>query len=299
MTVLISLIGEQPIPNLLPLKHFKPAASLVVHSNLTQKAASRLKTLTGAEVVFWPLVVDAYDIHQIQTALLDEIYRKDIEPQQLIFNITGGTKPMSLAAYIVAAQLGAPVIYLQSEGKQSRLYRYEFQDGVPVLAEDSILPGLITIDVYVRAHVDGYTLRGFASNPEGSAFERTIHDALRPCVDELLVGVNLQGVVDMDLVIRCANQVGILEAKLGPHGIKKAIDQLNTAGGQKYLGTYTAKFLVSDQHWDESFSNLKELAGARQITVIELPGYAREHALSETESVLLRTAILKGLGKTS
>lgn len=296
MLVLVSLIGEQPIPNLLPIRYYKPSDTLAVHSDFTQKAAARLEKLIAAQVAFWPLQVDAYDIQAIQKALLAEIQRRQLAASDLLFNLTGGTKPMSLAAYLVAAELDAPLIYLQSEGKRSRLFRYQFLNGAPVLVDDMILPGLISIDDYLRAYVGESTERLTIQDDEGHRFEQVLLEALRSVVDEIKAGVNLQGVVDIDLVLRCDNQVGILEAKLGLHGMKKAIDQLNTAGGQKYLGTYTQKYLVSDQTWSAR-SSLKALAEARQITVIELPAYGSQRTLNNAEIESLRKAVLKGLGR--
>jgi len=294
--ILISLIGEQPIPNLLPIRYYGPSATLAVHSDKTEAAAGRLEKLIAGRVDFWPLPVDAYDIRAIQSAILAEVERRKLAAGDLLFNLTGGTKPMSLAAYFAARELGAPMVYLQSEGKHSRLFRYEFRDGAPIIAEDMILPGLISIGDYLRAYVDNPTERAKVPDDEGHRFEQVLVDALRPVVDEIRVGVNLTGVVDIDIVLRCDNQVGILESKLGMNGMKKAIDQLNTAGGQKYLGTYTQKFLASDQAWSER-SNLKALAKARQIAIIELPGYGQGRLLSNAETGLLQAAIRKGLGR--
>jgi hypothetical protein len=43
--ILISLIGEQPIPNLLPLRHQPPEVAVLVYSDFTEKAAHRLAKL--------------------------------------------------------------------------------------------------------------------------------------------------------------------------------------------------------------------------------------------------------------
>ena len=88
-------------------------------------------------------------------------------------------------------------------------------DGAPSVAGARLLPGLITLDDYLRAFVDGYQLTGFAKDAasKGTRFERAIHTALEPAVDEIAVGLKLLGVVDVDFVVRCANQVGIIEAK--------------------------------------------------------------------------------------
>jgi hypothetical protein len=296
MLTLLSLIGEQPIPNLLPIRFFKPSTVLAVHSDMTQKAAARLEKFISDQTMFWPLQVDAYDIQAIQADLLMEIRQRQLAASDLLFNLTGGTKPMSLAAYLVAAELSAPVIYLQSESRRSCIFRYEFREGIPILADDSTLPGLIIIEDYLRAYVGESTERRTQLDADGHCFEQAIAGALRPAVDELRCGISLQGVVDIDLVVRCDNQVGIIEAKLGKNGPKHAIDQLNTAGGQKYLGTYTKKFLVSDQDWGQ-FADLKALADARQITVIELPGSRGKPTLDTENIEKLRKTILKELGK--
>lgn len=298
MTVLISLIGEQPIPNLLPIKHFQPAATLAVYSDLTTRAAGRLEKLVAGTLGFWPLLVDAYDIQGVTQAVLAEIGRKSLRPGDLVFNITGGTKPMSLAAYLAAQALGSPVVYLQSEKKRSRLFRYEFSGGVSALVEDCFLPALICIEDYLRAHVESFHDRQRFTDDAGHRFEQAVYQALAPVLDETRLGVNLGGAVDIDLVVRCENQVGIIETKLGSNGLKKAIDQLNTAGGREYLGIYTQKFLVSDQDW-AAFGDLKALAQERLITLIQLPGYGRDQVLSEAEAGLLRSNILKGLGRAS
>ena len=43
--VTISLIGEQPMPNLLPIRHLCPDAVGLVHTERTRAVAANLKTL--------------------------------------------------------------------------------------------------------------------------------------------------------------------------------------------------------------------------------------------------------------
>ena len=166
------------------------------------------------------------------------------------------------------------------------------------MATDELVPGLITIDDYLRAFVDDYQLTGFAKDEasKGTRFERAIHTALEPVVDEIAVGLKLLGVVDVNFVVRCANQVGIIEAKTGS-GVKKGIDQLSTAGEPRNLGTYTQKILVSDQVWDHTLSNLRELAEARRIEVIELPSFGTNGDLSAEDAETLRRRVCKVLGR--
>ncbi len=85
--------------------------------------------------------------------------------------------------------------------------------------------------------------------------------------------------------------------KVGKNKLKQGLDQINTAGGQQYLGTYTQKFLISDQQWDRSRSNLTELAEARRISVVELPSYGRTGCISEADADVLRSSVCRALGK--
>jgi hypothetical protein len=297
MKILILLIGEQIIPNLLPLKYLQPDAAVAVFSDFSKKGYERLEQVMGDKIKLHPCQVDAYNIDAIIPALTDALGGWG-PPHELLFNITGGTKPMSIAAYLTAGQLNAPVIYFQSEGKRSRVLRYEFQDGRSVMVGDEFLPAVITLDEYLQAHVDLHPPRKRIPEDEGFQFERAVFEALLDVVDEIKIGVNIQSAVEVDLAVRCDNQVGIVEVKTGANKLKMSIDQLNTAAEQRYLGTYTQKFLVSNQDWSQ-FSDLKELAQAHRIIVIELPGYAQTGALSNAEKEKLRTAVLKGLGRNT
>jgi len=53
---------------------------------------------------------------------------------------------------------------------------------------------------------------------------------------------------------------------------------------------------VSDQVWDHTLSNLRELAEARRIEVIELPSFAVSGHLSAEDAETLRRRVCKVLG---
>jgi hypothetical protein len=74
--------------------------------------------------------------------------------------------------------------------------------------------------------------------------------------------------IEIDLMVRRGNRVGIVEAKTG---VKKAgIDQLDTAGNAHYMGDHILKFLVTGRYLPRAH---KMLAVAEEISVIELPDY--------------------------
>lgn len=61
-------------------------------------------------------VDDAYDFELISETL-DNLVRKESADYRLIFNITGGTKPMSIAAFNTAVRESLDVIYVDSDNR--------------------------------------------------------------------------------------------------------------------------------------------------------------------------------------
>lgn len=247
-TTLLSLVGEQPLPVLLPARYLAPERHVLICTALTRAVAGRLqRLLPGSEVQ----ESAAYSL----STLLPLLGRMRASSGKTIVNLTGGTKIMSVAAFVHSAQHGLPFVYLESEQRRSILHHFQFGGGKFQLADAVELPDLITIDDYLRAHLDDFDITGFSRNDdgeltEGGRFEQVIYTALEGKVDEVLAGVRPHGVgdqIDIDLIIRCGNQAGIAEVKIGrgETGPKKGIDQLSTAGAREYLGTYTTRILIT------------------------------------------------------
>ena len=98
------------------------------------------------------------------------------------------------------------------------------------------------------------------------------------------------GQIEIDLVIRRGNNVGLIEAKTGSG--KRGIDQLDTAGNSHYLGKFSTKFLITGRPLSREH---KALAVAQQVYVIELPGYRRGRSLPKRERQILRQRIERTL----
>ena len=299
MTILINLVGEQPLPNLLPAKLEQSDTVVLVHSKLTEKVAKRLEKLISGNVEL--CLIDAYDIGKVESRLRHLIAEKNWPVEEIVINLTGGTKPMSLGAFQIALKSRTRAIYLKTE-KPATLYSYNFSQGFDspqeILLED-LPPVLIDLRTFIRAFRDTApnVVGDFCKTEPGRSFEKAVHKAMQEVVDEVLIGVKLDDVVDIDLAVRIGNEVALLECKTGENGLKKAIDQLNTAGGRDYLGIYTQKVLVSNIDWAEN-TNLKQLASDRHIEVIELTDYsARDEQLSSASVDLLKTKLEKMLGK--
>ena len=177
----------------------------------------------------------------------------------------------------------------------TQIHRYHFEAGVPQRAAVDSVPSVLTIDDYLRAHLESYAVTGPANAPGGD-FEIAVAKALNGAVDELSPGVKPAGALEIDLVVRCGNRVGICEVKSGKKsGTKEGIDQLATAGGREFLGTYTTRFLIVDREWKDR-TNLMELAEAREVVLIELPGYHDGQHLDDKDAKTLRDRVRQRLG---
>lgn len=297
MTTIISLIGEQNLPNLLPILHLKPEQVILVYTDFTEQTAVRLTKLIRDRAEVTRVQVDAYNIEETREKLQTAV--SNLPASDLIVNFTGGTKMMSLAAYQTAVAHQATLVYLQSQGNQSRLYRYVPQNGRYTTPSIEQIPPLITIEQYLKAYLDDYQVTGINdSSQRGYQFERAVEAALQTAVDEVIAGVKMRNTIDIDFVVRCGNLVGIIETKSTLKGAKKGIDQLNTAGGRDYLGTYTKKFFVCDQIWGRHLDDLKQIAADRKIQIIELPGFGQSDTLSEADTYKLQSVIRSTLGCT-
>ncbi len=295
MTTLLSIVGEQPMPVLLPDRLLQPTRTLLVCTARSRPVAMRLQRLLPHAVL--PNETQDVEPYELATILAQ---LGDVAPpaQPMIVNLTGGTKMMMLGAFALAMQRGWEFVYLESERLPATLYRYTFASGALRRKEKTPLPPLITAADYLRAHLPGFRSEGFSRDRtgalnDGGRFEQAVYDALTPHVDEVLAGVRPEGVADqieMDLVIRIGNQVGVAEVKLGgsEERPKQGIDQLSTATSREYLGIYTARFLITANPLANS---ILRLAKEKQINVITLQSYRLGAALTPDDQQRLVQAI--------
>ena len=269
MKILINLIGEQPIPNLLPILYLKPAKTIILYTATTEKTAKRIEKLTENCT---KIIVEPYDIQKFKNTISNLINPND----EYFFNITGGTKIMSVALYEVALERKEEVIYFQSEGKESILFNYKLNTIGTIIKDKIVIPELITADIYLRAHLWDYiSVTENQNNKDlGFIYEKEIASILKSNNFEIIPNVKPKGEgnqLEIDLVLRLkgTNNVGLAEIKIGDkkeEGPKKGIDQLALAGQREYLGTYTQRFLITSRILSKQ---IKELAKAHHITVID------------------------------
>lgn len=289
MTLQVSLVGEQPIPNLLPAYHLKPQKVLLIYSGFTEETFQRLAALMqdagiGVEEL---KCSDAYETVSIARELKTKLGSHDTHAE-ISFNLTGGTKAMVLAAYQCAREMKSQVMYLESGRGVSRLYQYDFaEDGNLKLSGQSDIPPLFSIKQFLDAHLgkEQWNERGY-SKDVGGVFESAVGEALRSKVDELKAGVHFLGVhgkraqADLDLVIRVGNQFGVIEVKYQNRATLDALKQLHYLS--RLLGTYTKKFWVLTR---EASAEHQAVIDATRTKIIEILDFKDGHTtLSATSA---------------
>src|SRR6266516_2177338 len=113
MTTMIALVGDQPLPNFLPVRHFHYDRVLLVYTDEREKQYKYLQAALQKEpgMTVEGVETEAHYIHRIAQTLDEELTYLGWEtPEQLVFNITGGTKAMSLAASRIAQKRDAEML---------------------------------------------------------------------------------------------------------------------------------------------------------------------------------------------
>jgi hypothetical protein len=274
MALMIALVGEQPLPNFLLARHQPPDALLLVYTTKTEPVYEKLKATLKSVVAIHGLPTDPYNVIAIIKDLKDKLAESRLSSHQsLVFNLTGGTKAMSLAAYHVAQQCNGSIVYMESEEKHNQVFRYEWKEQQLQEPTDNILPECIELKDFfnihlglMKWHVDG------PSATEGGLLERAVGEVLRSHGHEVMMGVKImKEQVDIDVAVRSGNQFGIIEAKVGDEGRGlNGIKQLSTA--KRHLGTFTQQFYVINVTPTPS---QKEIVDAANIKVISLLDYRR------------------------
>lgn len=297
MTTMIALVGEQPLPNFLPVLHYKPDYVVLVYTTKTEPIYTNLKVILEREkYIVHGVKTGPYDVGTITRELRQELETFSSSTRQtLLFNLTGGTKTMSFAAYQIAAQLKAPVIYFQSEGGKSITDYYIWQDQQLHHVKQEEIPEYLQLKDMMDLHLgSGKDSEGnkhweekgptIQQDTHSHLFEIAIAQTLYENGYEVMRGVKgKKDQLDIDVAIGYRNQVGIIEAKSSKDGNVTNLDgikQLSTA--MRYLrGTYIQQFLVIA---GQPSDNLEMMSGILKIPLISLPNYKRGPSATDLTS---------------
>ncbi len=207
--MLLTLLGEQPIPNLLPLWQFRQMDGVrFAASERTQPLAQSLAEFIRSDpqlrslTVFPPLILPAYDLPAARQRIGAAIAEIGRPPGELVINLTGGTKLMSLAAMQAAYGQATPLMYVSAEQNQVLFYS---SDGVEIRREPIRVS--ITVEQYLRAHgIEVSETQSF--RPQGGADERPPRegDWLEQAIFEAASGSRQFDDVRRNLFIRRASR---------------------------------------------------------------------------------------------
>jgi len=280
--LLVSLIGEQPLPNYLPIQQLKPPQVLLICTEKTSTQAERLKNVLMVHPS--PPKVEIINVHPyLLQEIYEKIHKRVQEEENVLFNVTGGTKMMSAAAMLLAANMRKKCLYYQSENNLSRLYHYTIENGIPQLEKyEDLEDDYFSVDDYLRLYLGKYRLEGYHKEKngklsDGGLFEQAVCETLKKEGFEVLAGIRPEGEgnqLEIDLIFRLKNQIGIAEIKLGDkenESIKKGIDQLSTASQREYLGTYAHRFLITARKVTNAN---KKIAYRHGVKLIQLTDYS-------------------------
>ncbi len=121
ITTQLCLVSAQPTPNLTPAsdRSMVPKRVILLVSPAMRQQAKWLGGVIasrGIKVEQWQ-IDDPFDIEAIQHSILSLLEREKalLETRAIALNATGGTKPMSIAAYEVFRSYELPIFYVHPE----------------------------------------------------------------------------------------------------------------------------------------------------------------------------------------
>ncbi len=268
--LLLSLVGEQPIPNLIPLwqlPHYREVQ--FVASARTRDVAKQLKIAIEKDdalchlKVLKPLIVNPYDIGTVRSQIADALIKHQKQGKNLHLNLTGGTKLMSLAALQAAYGSGVCLMYVSTEEQQ---IIWLGSDGSEQKREGIRIA--INVGQYLNAHgleIENQDVSPYAAPPpkEGDELEARVLSQLKASgvFDDVRRNVKIckrngkkQVRNELDVVVICNGRLAILSCKSGNvesdsgrESYRRAIYELSAISRREAAGIYCVKILVSSQ----------------------------------------------------
>ena len=260
---LLSLVGEQPIPNLLPL--FQDASIKTVRFAAT--AATRSVALglerficqdrTLSRLQVQPVLdLPAYQIdkarEEISHALVEQL-----KGGPVWVNLTGGTKIMSLAAMLAAKDYGAGLLYVSSEENQIILLNSNGAENgrQPLNVQVSVEQYLHAHDLEVSDTLNFSSLgpRSRVRQPkEGDQLEEIVYHQLRDSgrFDDVRRNVYIRKKVrgdwvvnELDVVVTLNGRMAVCSCKSGSV-TKEHVYELSSLSRREAAGIYCGKVLI-------------------------------------------------------
>lgn len=165
MNLLINLISDQTIPNIQFIKEFRKSADellFITTETMEEKGVSEwiLKTLNIKNQYTHRLVVSPFSFSDIRVKLNGFDYEKY---DQILVNLTGGTKIMSLISFDFFKNKGAEIYYLT--GKQGQYFK--------IFPEKKKNEFQLQHHISLREYLTAYGFKVRETKPSGIPFHYT------------------------------------------------------------------------------------------------------------------------------
>lgn len=303
MITLFSTVGEQPIPNLLVARHVQPDHVVLLSTERTGTVGDRLqKVLQGDGVSITRMPdIEAFAPAKISDRIRQFVAGKSLQAEDLVFDLTGGTKMMSLGLFDAAQTFGARGVYCETDSRGSRLYSLKVDARGQLLDSDPPVPfsGTFRLDEYLALYLGKGVGQGYTENPS-NPFANKMEEAVAAAIrsdnrfDECMFNVRpvAYSPAEADFIVRCGQRVGIGEVKANAK--MNGLVHITSFGEQRHLGTYVEKFLVSG---NGIAAENRPVCKAYRVTPIELDG-CTEHTqtLSDENRLVLLDTLARMLG---
>jgi|GEM_PF-1122275 len=269
--VLVTLVGEQPIPNLIPLWQDDQRQYNTVQfvaSETTKNQAKMLAEIIKSDPdlnhlnVLEPVLVDAYDIGKARMSLIKTVSLLEQQGQEIIFNLTGGTKIMSFAALRTSIEQKIPMLYVSTELGQ---IIYMGNDGSETRRDN------IKINIGVHQYLSAHGLevgsnlafrpiigeKPYSPPKEGDWLEELVERKSRESgyFDDVQRNVFIRkqtlsgfSVNELDVVVTLNGQLSVCSCKTSANLEKDEIYELAALSRRESAGIYCGKVLVSSMN---------------------------------------------------
>lgn len=170
------LVSAQATPNLTPAldSSIAPKRIILLVSPGMQQRAKWLEDILkprGIKIDRWP-IDDAFDIEHLQYRVIELLVTKNkqVREKGIALNATGGTKPMSIAAYEVFRSEDLPIFYIHPE--RDRLIWLHPQKMPPIELADRI-----RLEALLRAY--GAQVESIERDPIPHQFHKTTQQIVK------------------------------------------------------------------------------------------------------------------------
>jgi hypothetical protein len=255
--LLISLMGEQPIPNLLPLwqfseftlTRFAATESTLARADMLKATIARDAVLSRRVRSLDTLPLEAYDMQKDRFVLTRAISEHQENGEEICLNLTGGTKIMSLAALQAAFGTGITLMYVSTEENQVIFYR---SDATEFRREPIRVK--ISVQQYLEAHgLETSADPNFRPGGPYADLPPKAGDALEKKVTKCALDSGLFDDVRSNLFIR-------KQSKLGP--VKNELDVVIIRNGRLAVcSCKDTREITKDHLYELSSLSRREFAG--------------------------------------